>query len=82
MAKHTDDKRRYVANRLDEILHTLENRAPGHGDPSSGEFDGSLINAERHRAEIETASDERIDEIAAGYPEIAEGWEREHQGAP
>ncbi|AUM19999.1 hypothetical protein D092_14645 [Rhodococcus ruber Chol-4] len=76
-----NDKRRFVAQRLDEIIGALETSAPGPGEqspvPTSGEFDGSLVAAQRHRAEIETASDERLDEIAAGYPEIAAAWERD-----
>ncbi|NGP08642.1 hypothetical protein G6038_24840 [Rhodococcus sp. 14C212] len=80
METHNDDKRRSVAQRLDEIIGALETSAPGPGDrspvPISGEFDGSLVAAQRHRAEIETASEKRLDEITAGYPEITAAWER------
>lgn len=67
----TTSKRDFVAERLDEIIHEYEANAPA-GAP--GEPEGPLRVAQRHRAEIDTASDDRIDEIANEYPSIAEAW--------
>ncbi|CAM3248157.1 hypothetical protein RHDE110596_23560 [Prescottella defluvii] len=74
----SEDKRHFVANRLDGIIHTLELHAPTADEPSpvptANGFTGSLAEAQRHRAELESANPERVDQIAAGYPEIATDW--------
>ncbi|MFC7449880.1 hypothetical protein [Rhodococcus daqingensis] len=72
------DKREFVANRLDEIIHEYEADAPagpgtGAGAPGA-RTEGPLVIAQRRRAELDTATDERVDEIAAEYPTIAEAW--------
>jgi hypothetical protein len=69
-------KREFVANRLDEIIHEYETDAPAGsvaGAPD-GKTEGPLVLAQRRRAELDTATDERVDEIAAEYPAIAEAW--------
>ncbi|MCZ4558912.1 MULTISPECIES: hypothetical protein [Rhodococcus] len=69
-------KPEFVANRLDEIIHEYESDAPagpGAGAPD-GTTEGPLVIAQRRRAELDTATDERVDEIAAEYPSIAEAW--------
>lgn len=77
----SEDKRHFVASRLDGIIHTLELHAPTADEsspvPTTGGFTGSLAEAQRHRAELESATPARLDEIAAGYPEIADGWARQ-----
>lgn len=74
----SEDKRHYVASRLDGIVHALELLAPTENEPSpvptANGFTGSLAEAQRHRAELESASPARVDAIAAGYPEIARDW--------
>ncbi|MDV7242326.1 MULTISPECIES: hypothetical protein [Rhodococcus] len=68
----SEDKRTFVARRLDEVIHEWEADAPpGSG---TGQADGPLVTAQRHRAEVDTATDERVDEIAASYPDIAAAW--------
>ncbi|MCL2533407.1 MAG: hypothetical protein FWE39_04490 [Nocardiaceae bacterium] len=78
----SEDKRHFVASRLDGIIHTLELNAPTADEsspvPTSGGFTGSLAEAQRHRAELETATPARVDEIASGYPEIQKDW-AQHQ---
>ncbi|RVW01862.1 hypothetical protein [Rhodococcus xishaensis] len=74
----SEDKRHFVASRLDGLIHTLELNAPTADEPSpvptAHGFTGSLAEAQRHRAELESATPARIDEIAAGYPEIEKDW--------
>jgi hypothetical protein len=74
----SEDKRHFVASRLDGLIHALELQAPTEEEPSpvptANGFTGSLAEAQRHRAELESATPARVDEIAAGYPEIAKDW--------
>lgn len=74
----SEDKRHFVASRLDGLIHTLELHAPTADDPSpvptAHGFTGALAEAQRHRAELESASPQRVDEIASGYPEIEKDW--------
>lgn len=73
----SQSKREFVALRLDEIVHELEAEAPvDDTTEGTGEPTGPLVSAQRHRAEIDTADDARIDEIAAEYPQIADAWQR------
>ncbi|MFC9556707.1 hypothetical protein ACFTWF_38455 [Rhodococcus sp. NPDC056960] len=69
----TESKKEFVARRLDEVIHEWEADAPA-GDPGSEGSEGPLVTAQRYRAEIDTATDGRVDEIAAAYPEIAQAW--------
>ncbi|MEE2034486.1 hypothetical protein [Rhodococcus chondri] len=72
----SEGKREFVALRLDEVIHEWEANAPADdATAGSGKPEGPLVTAQRHRAEIDTASDERVDEIAAAYPQIIEAWE-------
>ncbi|AHK31343.1 hypothetical protein [Rhodococcus opacus] len=66
----TESKKEFVALRLDEVIHEWEADAPAGGSGSAG----PLVTAQRHRAEIDSATDERVDEIADAYPEIAQAW--------
>ena len=66
----SDSKKEFVALRLDEVIHEWEANAPAGGSGS----EGPLVIAQRHRAEIDSASDDRVDEIAEAYPEIAQAW--------
>lgn len=68
-----ESKKQFVALRLDEVIHEWEADAPAGGSESGGS-EGPLVTAQRHRAEIDTATDERVDEIADAYPEIAQAW--------
>ncbi|MFC0453310.1 hypothetical protein [Rhodococcus jostii] len=69
----SESKKEFVALRLDEVIHEWEANAPAGGSGTEG-AEGPLVTAQRHRAEIDTATDDRVDEIAAVYPEIAEAW--------
>jgi hypothetical protein len=66
----SDTKKEFVALRLDEVIHEWEANAPAGGSGS----EGPLVTAQRHRAEIDNASDDRVDEIAEAYPDIAQAW--------
>lgn len=74
----SEDKRHFVASRLDGLIHALELNAPTTDEsspvPTAEGFTGSLAEAQRHRAELESATPARVDEIAAGYPEIEKDW--------
>ncbi|WP_172652272.1 hypothetical protein [Rhodococcus opacus] len=69
----TESKKEFAALRLDEVIHEWEANAPAGGSGSGGS-EGPLVTAQRHRAEIDSATDERVDEIADVYPEIAQAW--------
>ncbi|MDF3312430.1 hypothetical protein P3H15_46620 [Rhodococcus sp. T2V] len=68
-----ETKKEFVARRLDEVIREWEADAPA-GGPGSEGSEGPLVTAQRHRAEIDTATDTRIDEIADAYPQIAQAW--------
>ncbi|WP_041812276.1 hypothetical protein [Rhodococcus jostii] len=68
-----ESKKEFVALRLDEVIHEWEADAPAGGSGSAGS-ESPLVTAQRHRAEMDTATDERVDEIAEAYPEIAQAW--------
>ncbi|TQC42150.1 hypothetical protein EEB14_50455 [Rhodococcus sp. WS4] len=69
----SESKKEFVALRLDEVIHEREANAPAGGSGTEG-AEGPLVTAQRHRAEIDTATDDRVDEVAAAYPEIAQAW--------
>ncbi|MDF3311992.1 hypothetical protein P3H15_44260 [Rhodococcus sp. T2V] len=68
-----ETKKEFVARRLDEVIHEREADAPG-GGPGPEGSEGPLVTAQRHRAEVDTATDDRVDEIANAYPQIAQAW--------
>lgn len=67
-------KRAFTAARLDETVHELEAGAPEGSGARSGSPDGPLAVAQRHRAEVDTADEDRIDAIIRAHPDIAEAW--------
>ncbi|NMM86402.1 hypothetical protein B2J88_18880 [Rhodococcus sp. SRB_17] len=68
-------KRAFLTTRLDELVLDLEADAPSHPpqDPP-GAPTGPLVTAQRHRAEVDTADDHRVDEILRAHPDIAHAW--------
>lgn len=70
----SSEKKEFLSTRLDELIRDLEADAPAPSQGHPGRPDGLLVTAQRHRAEVDTADTEHIDEIMSFHPEIAAAW--------